>query len=121
MLGAEISIARSVKHAEPPSGGFLDAVSFALLEMDHVEVAVGLQPVLVDFYGERAYQPQAALGAGEGPDDEGPPLDLLIEALEHVGGLQVLVVLARQAVEGEGLLDVLLDPVGELGILGLPA
>ena len=50
----------------------------------------------------------------------GAPLDLLVEALEHVGALQVLMVLARQAVEGEGLLDVLLDPGDEAGVARAP-
>ncbi len=45
----------------------------------------------------------------------------LVEALQHADRFQVLVVLARQAVEGEGLLDGVLDPVGQLRVLLLPA
>ena len=71
--------------------------------------------------GERADQAEATLGVGKDAHDMGAPLDLLIVAPQHVGALEVLVMLARQPVEGEGLLDVVLDPVGELGILGLPA
>src|SRR5450631_2634285 len=46
--------------------------------------------------------------------------DLLVEALEHVGALEMLMVLARQPVEGEGLLDGFLDPADELRIAGSP-
>jgi hypothetical protein len=50
----------------------------------------------------------------------GAPLDLLVQALEQIGRLQVLVVLARQPVEGQRLLDVLLGPAAQLGIGRLP-
>jgi hypothetical protein len=46
----------------------------------------------------------------------GAPLDLLVQTLEQVGRLQVLVLLARQAVEAQRLLDVIFDPRAELGI-----
>lgn len=47
----------------------------------------------------------------------GPP----VEAVEHGGGPQLLVVAQREAVEGQGHLDVLLDPVAQLGQEGLPS
>jgi hypothetical protein len=42
------------------------------------------------------------------------PLDLLVQALEQVGRLQMFVMLAGQRVEGQGLLDVLFDPATSL-------
>ncbi len=42
---------------------------------------------------------------------------LRIQPLQHVGGLEVLRVLARQAGESESLLDVHLYPLAQLGIL----
>jgi hypothetical protein len=70
---------------------------------------------------ERPDQPQAAFGVGEDAHHGGPPLDLLVEAFQEVRRLQMLVVvLARQPIEGERLLDVLLDPAAELGIGRLP-
>ena len=69
---------------------------------------------------ERPDQAQAARGVGEDADDVGASLDLLVQALEQVGRLQVLMVLARQPVEGQGLLDVLLDPAAQLGVGRLP-
>src|SRR3954470_8931042 len=41
--------------------------------------------------------------------------DLLVEALQHVGGFEMLVMLPRQPVEGQRFVDVLFDPAGELG------
>src|SRR3546814_7060243 len=64
---------------------------------------------------------QAAGGVGEYPHDIGSPPDFLIEAFEHVGAFHVLVMPAWQPVEGEGLLDRLLGPVGEPGIFGAPS
>ena len=71
-----------------------------LSEVVHVDVAVGLHPVLVGFDGERPDQSQAAFGVWEDAHDVGAAFDLLVEALQHVGRFQVLVVLARQAEEG---------------------
>jgi hypothetical protein len=66
--------------------------------------------------GERAHQPQATLAIGEDAHHVGTAPDLLIEALQHVGRFEMLMVLARQAVEGQRLVDVLFDPAGELGV-----
>jgi hypothetical protein len=44
-----------------------------------------------------------------------------VSPLEHVGRLHVPVVLQRQPVIDDRLLDVLLDPIARLGMLGLPA
>jgi len=49
-----------------------------------------------------------------------PAFDLLVEAFEPVGALEMLMVLARQPVEGEGVLDRFLDPIDELLIAGAP-
>jgi hypothetical protein len=43
-------------------------------------------------------------------------LDLLVEPLQHICRFEMLVVLARQPVKGQRLVDVVLDPAGELGI-----
>ena len=69
---------------------------------------------------ERANQPEAARGIGKDADDPRASLDLLVEPFEHVGRLQVLVVLAGQAVEVQRLPDLRLDPVGELRVAALP-
>ena len=50
----------------------------------------------------------------------GSALDLLIEAFEHVCALEMLMVLARQAVEGEGFLDRFLDPIDKLPVAVAP-
>jgi hypothetical protein len=74
-------------------------------------------------------------GAGLFVGRVGPPLDLLVQALEQVGRLQVVVMLARQPIKGlprsqrrpwwsarsgQRLLDVPLDPGAELGVGRLP-
>ena len=40
----------------------------------HVDVAIGLQPILVGFDGQRADQAQAAVGIGEDAHDVGAAL-----------------------------------------------
>jgi hypothetical protein len=55
----------------------------------HVEVAVRFEPVLVHPDRERPDQAQAARGAPNDPDHVGALLDLLVQALEQVGRLQV--------------------------------
>jgi hypothetical protein len=40
--------------------------------------------------------------------------DLLVEALQHIGRFEVLMVLPRQPVKGQRLVDVVFDPAGEL-------
>ena len=90
------------------------------LQYGHVEIARGFDPILVGFGGERPRQPQAAGLVGKDPHDVGPALKLLVEPFEHVRGLQMLVVFPRQPVESQGVLDVVLDPVAQLGVLALP-
>ena len=80
-----------------------------------------LKPALVDFRTQGADEAEAAGGVGKDPDDPCPSLDLLVESFKHVGRLQMLVVLARQAVEAQRLADVRFDPSGELRIAGSPA
>jgi hypothetical protein len=50
----------------------------------------------------------------------GTALDLLIEALQHVGRFEMLMMLTRQPIKRQGFVDVLLDPTGELGIFARP-
>jgi hypothetical protein len=100
----------------PPCAG----PPLGLAQIVDVQVAVRLEPVLVHLDGECPDQPSTARGGGEDADDLGAPLALLIEALKEVGGLQVFVVLARQALKGQGLIDVLLDPAAQLGVGRLP-
>jgi hypothetical protein len=56
----------------------------------------------------------------EDAHDVGTAADFLVEAFEHVGAFEMLMVLAREPVEGERLLDGLLDPSDELGVTGDP-
>lgn len=91
-----------------------------LSEVVHVDVSVCLHPVFVGFDGERPDEAQEALGVGKDAHDVGSAPDLLVEAFEHVGGLQVLVVPARQPEEGQRALDVLLGPCGDPRIAGRP-
>ena len=90
------------------------------LQYGHVEIARGFDPILLGFGGERPRQPQAAGLVWEEPHDAGAALEFFVEPFEHVYGLQGLVVFPRQPVEGTGVLDVVLDPVAELGVLALP-
>ena len=55
----------------------------------HVQVAVALQPGLAGLDAQRPNQTQARLTVREDPHHSGPPLDLFVEPLEHVGALQV--------------------------------
>jgi hypothetical protein len=45
-------------------------------------------------------------------------LDLLVETFEHVGALEMLMVLAREAIEGQRFLAILLDPGDQFLIAG---
>ncbi len=87
----------------------------------HVQVAIVLQPALVGLHRQGPDQSQAAGRVGEDPDHPRAPPQLAIEAFQHVGRLHVLVVRQQQPVEGEGLLDVLLDPVRQRAVAALPA
>jgi hypothetical protein len=46
--------------------------------------------------------------------------DFLVEAFEHVGAIEMFVMLARKPVECEGLLDCFLDPSDEFWVAGSP-
>ena len=91
-----------------------------LLEIVHVDVAVGLHPVFIGFDGLCPDESQAAFGIGEDAHDIGAAPDLLVETLKHVGRLQLLVVLTRQPEEGQCALDVLLGPCCQPRIAGRP-
>ena len=73
-----------------------------------------LEPVLVGLDRQCPHQPQAALAIGEDAHDMGASPDLLVQTLQHVGRFEVLMVLPRQPVKRQGLVDVLFDPAGEL-------
>jgi len=72
-----------------------------------------LEPVLVGLDRQRPHQPQATLAIGENAHDMGAAPDLLVEAVQHIGRFEVLMVLARQPVKGQRLVDVVFDPAGE--------
>ena len=85
----------------------------------HVEVTMGLDPILVDFDCESPDQPQGALLIGKDADDMGAAFELLVKPLKHIDALEMLVVLSRQPVEGKSFLDVLFDPRTEFGVFGV--
>ena len=82
-----------------------DAVRLVLDDdADQARISCGqlvaiLEPALVDFRTERADQAQAAGGIGKDPHHARAAFDFFVEPLEHVGALQMLVVLPGQAVE----------------------
>src|SRR6516162_67101 len=100
------------------SGGTAQRLLFVLVQIVHVEIAMLLEPVLVGLDRQRPHQPQAALGIGKDAHDMGAALDLLIEPFQHVGRFQMLMMLARQSVKAQRLVDIVFDPAGELGVLG---
>lgn len=61
----------------------------------HVELLHGLNPVLVGFDGQRSHEPQASGRTRKDAYRQRAPLDLPHQALEHVGRLQILVMLSR--------------------------
>ena len=63
----------------------------------HVQVAVGFDPVLVDFDRQRTDQPQGAVLIGKDSDDMGAAFELLVDPLEHVRAFEMFVVLSGQA------------------------
>ena len=91
-----------------------------LSQVLHVQVAGAFEPVLVGLDGQRPHQPQTAFAIGEDAHHVGAPLQFLIEALEHVGRLHMLVMGKGQPIIAQRFLDVFLDPVAELRMLGLP-
>ena len=50
---------------------------FVFAQVVHVDVAIGLHPVFVGFYGERAHEAQAALGIGKDAYDVGSAASLM--------------------------------------------
>jgi hypothetical protein len=90
------------------------AILFVLAQIVHVQITMLLEPVLVGFDRQRPDQPQATLAIGKDAHDVGAALDLLVQALQHVGRFEMLMVLARQAVEAQRLVDIVFDPAGEL-------
>ena len=54
----------------------------------HVQVAVGLDPVFMDFDCQRPDQSQAAFLIRKDSDDMGSTFELLVKPLEHIGALE---------------------------------
>src|SRR5262249_14422425 len=113
----EASLTERARCQAEPSGSTAQRLLFVLAQIIHVEIAMLLEPVLVGFDRERTHQPEAARAIGEDTHDMGAALDLLIQPLQHVGRFEMLMMLTRQAVEGQRLIDILFDPAGELGVL----
>jgi hypothetical protein len=57
---------------------------------------------------------------GKMPAAPGPALDRLIQPLRPVGGFEMLAVRQGQPVAGQGLADIVLDPIRELRVLRGP-
>ena len=89
-----------------------------LLEKIHIEIAPGLQPPLMGLHRQRPDEPQATGRIREDPHHPGSPLDRFIKAIQHIGGLQVLMVLERPPVEAEGFANALFHPLAELRVFG---
>ena len=73
---------------------------------------------VVLFDAEHPGQADEALVVGEDANDVGAPADLLVEALERVGGAQLAPVRAREGVEGQ---EVGLGVLEHRGNLAQPA
>ena len=93
-------------------GGVGQSEFLVLSEHLHVQVAVLLDPVLVDLHGEGSYKTQATVLIREDPDDERSALYLLVDALKHVRTSKMLVMLHGPAIVSERLFDVLFNPAG---------
>ena len=86
----------------------------------HVEIDRAVEPFLVLFAGESADEAKAALVVWKDAHDVGAAFDFLVEAFEEVGAFDVFVVFARLAIKGPGLLDIILHPGAEFGMLRGP-
>ena len=67
------------------------------------------------FDGQRPHEAQAGDRVRKDAHDERAPFELFHQTLQHVCRFQIFVMLSRQAVEAEGLFDVLLHPVQSFG------
>src|SRR6185312_400562 len=93
----------------PPSGGNCpESLLLALLEVLHVEIACGFEPVRMGLGGKGSNETQAAGGIRKDADHQGPALALLIEPLQPVRRLHMLVARPREAIVGQSLFDVVL-------------
>ena len=63
-----------------------------------------LEPVLMSLDGQGADQAQAALRVGKDPHHLGAAFNFLVLALEHVGALEMLVMLALGVDRNSGFL-----------------
>jgi hypothetical protein len=87
----------------------------------HIQIAMGLDPAFMDFDYEGPDQAQSAFLVGEDANNMGAALKFLINAFEHIGTLEMLVVLPGQPVKGESFLDILFDPRGQFGVFVMPS
>src|SRR5437762_2216371 len=123
-----LTLTRVMLHCDTPGGSFRGAVSLrrcagrsaaerlllVLAKIFLIEVAMLLEPVLVGLDGERPDEPQTTFAIGEDAHDMGAAPDLLVQSLQHIGRFEVLVMLPRQPVKRQRLVDILFDPAGEL-------
>ena len=75
----------------------------------------------MDFDRKRPDQSQGAFLIREDADDMGSTFELLVKPLEHIGALEMLVVLSGQPVKSQRLLNVLFDPRAKFWVFLLPA
>ena len=87
----------------------------------HVEVTGAIEPFLMLLGSQCADQTQATGFVGKDADDLRAALEFLVEAFEQVGALEMFVMALRQAVKGEGFLDLRFDPSGQFRVFGRPA
>ena len=60
----------------------------------HIYVAVGFNPILVDFDRQRPNEPQAALLIRKDSNDMSAAFKLLIDPLEHIGTFKMFMMLS---------------------------
>lgn len=58
-------------------------------QLFHRHVAAGDGPLIILLQHERPDEPDDGLAVGEGTDDIGAPLDLLVDAFQGVGAVQL--------------------------------
>jgi len=60
-----------------------------LVQVIHVEVSISLEPVLACLDSQHAKEAQAAVFVGEDAQDDGPALDLTVQALDLIRRVQL--------------------------------
>src|ERR1700675_2261348 len=79
------------------------------------------EPVLMGLDGQGADQAQTALRVGKDPHHLSPAFNFFVQALEHVGALEMLMVLAWEAVEAKRFFEVLFNPGSEPRVFTRPS